>query len=147
MGLQSPVGPRRGHLPDLSRRADSKAGHATTELRVHARMQSVAANARTDVDLTVLGRIRRFIAENHYPPTYKELCQLLGFRSKGTLAVHLRALRDLTLLEWQPGQERTFVVTDRAWVAQEVVKAWFDSQGTSVQRRFRRRCVCATVNM
>src|ERR1700680_4984048 len=87
------------------------------------------SNSQTrDAHREVLECIRNFIRERQYSPTIAEICRILGFRSKGTVAVHLRALRDQGLLTWQPNCERTFVITDRAWVALQVLEAFLDSR-------------------
>ena len=88
-----------------------------------------------DAQRNVLECIRNFIKEHHYSPTINEICRLTGLRSKGTVAVHLRTLRDLGLVTWQPGQERTLVVTDRAWAALQIVQAYLEYRGVSPENR------------
>ena len=104
------------------------------------------SNARVeDPHLKVLYCIRSFIKEHHYAPTIAEICKATGLRSKGTVATHLRTLRDLGLVTWQPAQERTLVITDRAWFAQQVFEAFLDSRGLSADsqhlQRYRMRSV------
>jgi repressor LexA len=41
-----------------------------------------------------------------YPPTYNELCQFLGLRSKGSLHKHIQALIQTGLVEPTQGQQR-----------------------------------------
>ena len=106
----------------------------------------MSSNARTeDTHLKVLECIRNFIKENHYSPTWTEIGEILALRSKATVATHLRTLRDLGLVTWQPGQERTLVVTDRLWFAYQVFEAFLDSRGLSADsprpRRYRMRSV------
>ena len=94
---------------------------------------------------SVLECIRDFIKKHHYPPTIPEISRILGLRSKGTVSVHLRALRDQGLLTWQPACERTFVVTDKAWVALEVLNAFLESKGVPDERRLTRRFLMRNV--
>ena len=98
-----------------------------------------------DPHLKVLDCIRSFVKEQHYAPTIAEICRMTGLRSKGTVAIHLRTLRDLGLVTWQPGQERTLVLTDRLWFAYQVFEAFLDSRGLSADSfrpvRYRMRSV------
>ncbi|NPV88666.1 hypothetical protein HPY42_03975 [Coprothermobacteraceae bacterium] len=41
----------------------------------------------------VLDAIRQFTATNHYPPTVRELCTMLGIKSPRGIAKHLEALQ------------------------------------------------------
>jgi len=98
------------------------------------------SNAQTrDAQRDVLECIRDFTKQHQYAPTIAEICRICGFKSKGTIAVHLRALRDQRLLTWQPGCERTFVITDRAWAALKVLEAFLDMTGTKAEKRAARR--------
>ena len=101
------------------------------------------SNARTeDPHLKVLECIRSFVKEHHYSPTLTEIGEILGLRSKATVAAHLKTLRELGLVTWQPAQERTLVITDRAWFAQQVFEAFLDSRGLSADsRRPQRYCL------
>jgi len=99
----------------------------------------VTANARDDPQERILDGIRLFKDEHGYPPTIAELCQMVGLRSKSTVASHLNKLRDLHLVTWKSGEERTLVVTDEGWIASEVVKAYLDDTGSRAQRWSRRR--------
>jgi SOS-response transcriptional repressor LexA len=108
-------------------------------------MSSSNQTPRSDPQREVLRCIRDFTKEHHYAPTISEICQICGFRSKGTVAVHLRTLRGLGLVTWQPGQERTLVITDGAWFAEQVFEAFLDSRGLSADsqrpQRYRMRSV------
>ena len=109
-------------------------------------MTVVSSNARTeDPHLKVVECIRNFIKEHHYSPTFTEIGEILGLRSKATVAAHLKTLRDLGLVTWQPGQERTIVITDRLWFAYQVFEAFLDSRGLSADsqrpQRYRMRSV------
>ena len=109
-------------------------------------MRGVSSNAQTeDSHLKVLECIRNFIKAHHYSPTFTEIGEILGLRSKARVAAHLRTLSDLGLVTWQPGKERTLVVTDRAWFAQQVFEAFLDSRGLSADsqrpQRYRMRSV------
>lgn len=99
----------------------------------------MASNARDDPQQRILDSIRLFKDEHDYPPTIAELCQIVGLRSKSTVASHLNRLRDLRLVTWKPHEERTLVVTDEGWIASEVVKAYLDDSGSRLQRRTKRR--------
>ena len=99
-------------------------------------MTGVSSNARTeDAHLKVLECIRSFVKEHHYSPTLTEMGEILGLRSKATVAAHLKTLRDLGLVTWQPAKERTIVITDRAWFAQQVFEAFLDSRRLSADSR------------
>ena len=105
----------------------------------------MSSNGRTeDPHLKVLECIRSFVKEHHYSPTLTEIREILGLRSKATVAGHL-TLRDLGLVAWQPAQERTIVITDRAWFARQVFEAFLDSRGLSADNhrphRYRMRNV------
>ena len=106
----------------------------------------MSSNARLeDPYLKVLECIRNFVKEHHYSPTFTEIGEILGLRSKATVAAHLKTLRDLGLVTWQPAQERTLVITDRAWFAYQVFEAFLDSRGLSADssrpQRYRIRSV------
>lgn len=106
----------------------------------------MSSNARTaDPHLKVLECVRSFVKEHHYSPTLTEIGEILGLRSKATVAAHLKTLRDLGLVTWQTAQERTLVITDRAWFAQQVFEAFLDSRGLSADnqrpQRYRMRSV------
>jgi len=108
--------------------------------RFHARMTGVSSNARTeDPHLKVLECIRNFVKERHYSPTLTEIGEILGLRSKATVAAHLRTLSGLGLVTWQKGQERTLVITDRFWFAYQVFEAFLDSRGLSADSRHPQR--------
>ena len=109
-------------------------------------MTVVLSNARTeDPHLKVLECIRNFVKEHHYSPRLTEIGEILGLRSKATVAAHLKILRDLGLVTWQAGQERTIVITDRLWFAYQVFEAFLDSRGLSADnsrpQRYRMRSV------
>jgi len=100
----------------------------------------VTSNARTDdPQQRILDGICQFKQRHNYAPTIAEICQIVGLRSKSAVAAHLHTLRRLRLVTWEPGQERTLVVTDDGWVAREVVKAFLDDRGTPGARWGRRR--------
>ena len=91
----------------------------------------VSSHARTEDPHLNVECIRNFVKEHHYSPTLTEIREILGLRSKATVAAHLRTLSDLGLVRWQPGKERTLVITGRAWFAQQVLEAFLDSSGLS----------------
>lgn len=104
------------------------------------------ANAqKRDPQRDVLECIRDFIKEHQYAPTMAEICRILGVHSKGTVAKHLKALRNRGLLTWEPGCERTFVITDFAWVALQTLQAFLDSKGRSAENRRNRRYLMRNV--
>jgi LexA DNA binding domain len=68
----------------------------------------MTSNVRSaDTQRDILGCIRVFVKENGYAPTLSEIGRVLGLRSKATVLTHLRALREMELVSWVPGQERT----------------------------------------
>jgi repressor LexA len=59
-------------------------------------------HAPTDRQLEVLDAIRRFIYERGYPPSIRDLCDLLAVTSKNGIVGHLKALERKGLLVHDP---------------------------------------------
>ena len=52
--------------------------------------------------------------ENGYAPSWEEIRQAVGLKSKATVSYHMRKLRDSGRISYLDGQPRTLVVTDRS---------------------------------
>jgi SOS-response transcriptional repressor LexA len=51
--------------------------------------------------------IKQFIAENQYPPSYREMAEAIGVNSTRTISRYLQRLKDRGLVEWTPRRYRT----------------------------------------
>lgn len=60
--------------------------------------------------LTTLNAICDFIASRGYSPTVRELCELTGRSSSGTVAVQLGCLRAKGYITFEDGKSRTIRV-------------------------------------
>lgn len=65
----------------------------------------------------ILEAILVFTKTNKYPPTIRELCEIVGTQSSSTVQGHLQALKLLGLVTWEPKSPRTLQV-----VSQDVEK-------------------------
>lgn len=59
----------------------------------------------------VLDFIRRFMLQNPYPPTFREIADGLGYGSVSTVYVLCSKLRALGRIEWEEGKPRTMRIT------------------------------------
>lgn len=60
----------------------------------------------------VLQAIRHYIGENKYAPSIRELCDIVGLKSSGTMHRHLENLRKQGLITWEPSSPRTITVIE-----------------------------------
>jgi SOS-response transcriptional repressor LexA len=67
--------------------------------------------AITVKQLATLRAIKMLRARLGYPPSYPELCEALGLRSKNTISYRLNALADMGLIVYDPGKSRTVGLT------------------------------------
>jgi repressor LexA len=61
----------------------------------------------------ILKAIREHAARRGYPPTIRELCNLVGLKSCGTMYRHLESLRKAGMITWEPSRPRTLAVVER----------------------------------
>lgn len=75
----------------------------------------------TDRQRVVLGFIDSGRRRNGYPPTIRELAELLEVKSLHAVACHLAALKRKGFVEWTATKGRTLSVTTagRAWLPRE----------------------------
>ncbi len=58
----------------------------------------------------VLEAIIQFIAENGYPPSIQQLCELCDVTSTSTIHYHLSALKKKNFITWNPSERRAITV-------------------------------------
>ena len=59
----------------------------------------------------VLNAVESWIERNGYPPSVREIGEMVGLRSTSTVAARLDGLRDAGLITYKDRQSRTIVVT------------------------------------
>ena len=65
----------------------------------------------TRYQYNVYKAIKKFIEDNGYSPTIRELCDITGKNSAGTVQVHLRNLKKLGYITYIDGKSRTIKIT------------------------------------
>ena len=60
----------------------------------------------------ILDFVTRFIAENKYAPSVREICQAVGLQSTATVHYHLGALRDEGLIQMDSMKKRTIALPE-----------------------------------
>jgi repressor LexA len=63
-----------------------------------------------DTQEELLSKILKLTAEIGYPPTVRELCSAMGYRSSCTIFRKLEKLKELGLISWEKGKPRTLRV-------------------------------------
>lgn len=58
----------------------------------------------------VLEAIKLFISKNHYPPTVREIAEIVGIKSSSTVAGYLERLRKRGFVTWEEGRPRTLKI-------------------------------------
>lgn len=61
----------------------------------------------------IIEAIQAYITEHNYPPTVRELCDIVGLKSASTLHRHLENLRKAGMISWKPSRPRTLNVLER----------------------------------
>lgn len=61
----------------------------------------------------VFDYIKTFIQEKGYSPTFDEICEGVGIRSKATVAYNLNWLKAEGRVDWQYKKTRTLIITER----------------------------------
>jgi repressor LexA len=64
----------------------------------------------TPAQRELVDAVERFWAENGFPPTVRELCEMTGRSSTSTIHAHLLRLQKAGIVEWRPGRQRTLRV-------------------------------------
>lgn len=60
-------------------------------------------------ELAVVTEIVGFLQENGFPPTVRELCELLGYSSTSTVHHYLKKLSEAGVISYEPTKPRTLV--------------------------------------
>jgi repressor LexA len=60
----------------------------------------------------ILQFLTKFVAENGYAPSVREICQAVGLQSTATVHYHLNALRDAGLISMDDMKKRTISLPD-----------------------------------
>ncbi len=66
----------------------------------------------TDRQQRIVDCIRAHIAENGYPPTFREICNTVGLKSPSTVDYHMRRLREKGILQYEEGRFRSIQLLD-----------------------------------
>lgn len=64
----------------------------------------------------VLRAIIKYIADNRYPPTYRELCEILNLGSTNAVYGHIMALEKKGYIETGFGKARAIKVTNSGYI-------------------------------
>lgn len=59
---------------------------------------------------SVLVALQQFISKNNYPPTVRELAEVVGLKSSSTMHGHLHRLKKQGLIQWEAERPRTLKV-------------------------------------
>jgi repressor LexA len=65
----------------------------------------------TDRGFEILTEIHAAVKRDGFPPSVRELCDLLGLASPSTVHMHLAGLEREGLIERRPGQPRALTIT------------------------------------
>ena len=60
----------------------------------------------------ILENIKKFIKENGYSPTIRELCKLCNLKSTATMFVHIQNLQDKGYINSKNGKMRTITIIE-----------------------------------
>ena len=63
----------------------------------------------TEKDYEIMDFIYECITENGFPPTVRELCELLGYSSTSTVHHYLKKLSANGVISYEPTKPRTLV--------------------------------------
>lgn len=53
--------------------------------------------------------------QNQYPPSMRDLCKAVGLRSTNSLPAHLKSLKLLGYISWEPTVNRSLHMTKGGW--------------------------------
>lgn len=71
-------------------------------------------NQLTSKQKEILEFLNRIILEKGYPPSVREICQELGFKSTSTVHSHLEKLKEKGFIEKDPSKPRAIKIIDKA---------------------------------
>ncbi len=77
----------------------------------------------TKSDKMIYDFIRKFTEEHEYSPTYMQICDGTGLKSKASVFYHLGLLRDFGYIKQDNGESRTIVLLRDLTDADIIVKA------------------------
>jgi repressor LexA len=66
----------------------------------------------TEKQKKIIGVIREFIHLHGYPPSYRELGEILKLASPSTVKGHLVSLREKGYVNWEEGRPRTLHIIE-----------------------------------
>jgi repressor LexA len=69
--------------------------------------------AITACEMRMLRAVRDWQSVQHYPPSYRELCEALGYRSKNSVHVLIESLDDKGLVVHEQHRARKVGLTER----------------------------------
>lgn len=69
------------------------------------------AKRKRNRDLELLGYLKRFIGKNGYSPSYGEMCEGIGLKSKGSIHNLIQRLKEAGKVDLQKGSARTIRLT------------------------------------
>lgn len=72
---------------------------------------------------SMLDFIVKYIKEKGYSPTTREICRGTGYQSTSSVNIHLKAMRDVGLINYVDGSPRTITVAGYQYIKQEAVQA------------------------
>jgi repressor LexA len=99
----------------------------------------------TEKDKTAYLAIERFVKENGYPPTVRELCRILGVTSTSSIIFRLKSLKEKGYISYTNGGRRTIRIIkridDASTVYADVVevvrckdcKHWYEQEGVCLK--------------
>lgn len=76
-------------------------------------MNAMEEREPTDRQLQVLREIAWYIEAYKYPPTYRDIGQMVGIKTLRGVEVNLRALERKGLIEREKGKQRALSITDK----------------------------------
>lgn len=66
----------------------------------------------TDRQQRIVDCIRAHVAQNGYPPTFREISKTVGLKSPSTVDYHMRRLREMGILHYEEGRFRSIQLLD-----------------------------------
>ena len=67
----------------------------------------------SDRQQRIVDFIRAYVAENGYPPTFREIGLNVGLKSPSTVDHHMKKLRELGILQYEEGHFRSIALPDQ----------------------------------
>ena len=66
----------------------------------------------SDRQVRIVDFIRSYLAENGYPPTFREIGNSVGLKSPSTVDHHMKKLREMGVLQYEEGHFRSIQLPD-----------------------------------